>query len=186
MKGIILTSFVGWVEQTRGLVTCDQMLTKAADQLSTGGAYTTVGNYPASELRSLAEALAEIEGTSSDVVMREFGTAAFAQLGALHPEWIAQMPDLMSMLGKIESIIHVEVRKLYPESMPPLIRARQDDDGTIAVTYDSHRDLVALCQGLLQGAAAHYGDERAVELISERSTAEGTHAEFRIRPGQHA
>ncbi|MGA0011106.1 MAG: heme NO-binding domain-containing protein [Candidatus Nanopelagicales bacterium] len=180
MKGIILASFVGWVESTRGFVVCDEVINRCADRLTTGGAYTSVGDYPAAEFTMLAGSLAEMESTSADAIMRDFGVAAFEQLGSLHPEWLEGMPDLISLLSRIEPVIHVEVRKLYSDSQPPLIRARQDDDGAIYVTYESHRDLVALCHGLIEGAARHYGERGAVEM-TDRTTVDGrTHATFLV------
>ena len=76
MKGIILTSFVGWVEGTRGFIVCDEVINRCAAHLTTGGAYTSVGDYPAAELTMLAGSLAEMESTSADEIMRDFGVAA--------------------------------------------------------------------------------------------------------------
>lgn len=180
MKGIILTSFVGWVEGTRGLIVCNDVISRCGDRLTTGGAYTSVGNYPAAELTMLAGSLAEMEGTSADEIMRDFGVAAFEQLGSLHPEWLEGMPDLLSLLSRIESVIHVEVRKLYSDSQPPLIGAQQRDDGAIYVTYESHRDLVALCQGLIEGAARHYGEHVSVTMIDTTTESGQTHATFLV------
>lgn len=180
MKGIILTSFVGWLESSRGVVVTDEVIGRCGDRLSTDGAYTSVGNYPAAELTMLAASLAEIEGTSSDEVMRDFGVVAFEQFGSLHPEWLEGMPDLLSLLSHIESVIHVEVRKLYSDSQPPLISAQRGDAGAIHVTYESHRDLVALCHGLIEGAARHYGHQGSVEMVSMKTEAGKTHANFLV------
>lgn len=186
MKGLILTSFTGWVEATRGLVSCDELLGRVTPELSTGGAYTSVGNYPSTELTALAEGLAEMEGTTPDAVMRAFGNAAFAQLGSLHPEWLEGMTDLYSLLSGIEPVIHVEVRKLYADSRPPLIRARREEDGTIYVDYESHRDLVALCHGLIEGAARHFGDGSRVDIVSVSTQDDRTSALLRVKPDSRA
>jgi hypothetical protein len=181
MKGLLFTSFLGWVEATRGLVTVDAILTETEPNLSTGGAYTSVGDYPASELGALVERLAALEGTTSNDILREFGIAAFPQLGALHPSWMDGINDLFGLLSEIENVIHTEVRKLYSDSQPPLITATKHDDGTIEVTYKSHRGLVALCQGLIEGAAAHFDEECDVRVMSVDHEGEMTRAVMQVR-----
>jgi hypothetical protein len=185
VKGVILTSFLGWVEATRGLVVTDAMLVDAEPSLSTGGAYTSVGNYPASELSALAACLAAHEGVTSADILREFGIAAFPQLGALHPSWLEGMDDLYALLSRIEGVIHTEVRKLYSDAQPPLITAEKEQDGTIRVTYASHRDLVPLCQGLIEGAALHFGEDCDVDVVSVVREGDITRAVMEVRASDH-
>lgn len=156
------------------------LLLQTEAALSTGGAYTAVGNYPSAEFTDLVEALARMEGTPADEVMRDFGVAAFSQFGSLHPAWIEAMPDLYSLLSQIESMIHTEVRKLYADSRPPLINAWREEDGSITVTYSSQRGLVSLCQGLIQGAARHYDDDCDVSVVSVRHDGDMTHATLHV------
>jgi len=185
MKGVMFTSFLAWVEATRGLSATDALLLEAEPSLSTGGAYTAVGNYPFTEFTVLVDELALSEGTPAEEIMREFGVAAFSQFGALHPSWVEAMPDLYSLLSQIESMIHTEVRKLYAESRPPLIDAWREDDGSITVTYSSHRGLVSLCQGLIEGAARHYDEDCDVSVVSERHDGDLTHATLRVTAHGH-
>ena len=185
MKGVMFTSFLSWVESTRGLSVTDTLLLQAEPALSTGGAYTAVGNYPAAEFTALVDELARMEGAPSDEVMRDFGVAAFSQFGSLHPAWVEAMPDLYSLLSQIESMIHTEVRKLYADSRPPLINAWREEDGSITVTYSSHRGLVALCQGLIQGAARHYDDDCDVSVTSVRHDGDMTHATLHVTARGH-
>lgn len=156
------------------------LLLQTEAALSTGGAYTAVGNYPSAEFTDLVETLARMEGTPTDEVMRDFGVAAFSQFGSLHPAWIEAMPDLYSLLSQIESMIHTEVRKLYADSRPPLINAWREEDGSITVTYSSQRGLVSLCQGLIQGAARHYDDDCDVSVVSVRHDGDMTHATLHV------
>ena len=186
MKGVIITSFLGWVEATRGLVTEDAILVDAEPALSTGGAYTAVGNYPASDFTALVESLAAKEGKTTDEILREFGIAVFPQLGSLHPSWLDGMDDLYALLSGIESVIHTEVRKLYDDARPPLITARKEADGSIEVTYASHRDLVALCQGLIEGAARHFDEDCEVRIVSTDRQDDITRAVMQVRTSVHA
>lgn len=185
MKGVIITSFLGWVEATRGVVTTDAIVVDAEPALSTGGAYTAVGNYPAGDFTALVEALAAREGRTSDEILREFGIAAFPQLGSLHPSWLEGMDDLYSLLSSIETVIHTEVRKLYDDARPPLITARREEDGSIEVTYASHRDLVPMCQGLIEGAARHFDEDCEVRIVSTDRLGDMTRAVMQVRMSDH-
>lgn len=159
----------------------DALLLRAEASLSTQGAYTAVGNYPAAEFTVLINEFARMEGTPADEIMRDFGIAAFSQFGALHPSWVEAMPDLYSLLSQIESMIHTEVRKLYADSRPPLIKAWREDDGAITVTYSSHRGLVSLCQGLIEGAARHYDDDCDVSILSVTHDGDMTEAILQVK-----
>ena len=181
----MFTSFLGWVEVTRGLITTDAILVDAQQSLSTGGAYTSVGDYPAGEFTALVQCLAAREGVTSDDILREFGIAVFPQLGALHPSWLDGMDDLYALLSRIEGVIHTEVRKLYSEALPPLITASKDQDGTLTVTYTSHRDLVPLCQGLIEGAAQHFDEDCDVRVVSVTREADMTRAVFEVKTRDH-
>lgn len=181
MKGAIAGSFVGWMENTRGLTVADAVITACEPDLSTGGAYTTVGDYPAAEFRLLVDELARREGTSSETVMREFGRDAYGVLAGMHPELTQGMPDLASLLTSIEDVIHADVRKLYAHSQPPLIRAVELPHGQIEVTYRSHRHLTPLCHGLIEGAVAHFGGGQIVEVIEETLDGDDAVARFLVR-----
>ncbi len=185
MKGVIITSFLSWVEATRGLVATDAILIDAEPALAGGGAYTAVGNYPASDFTALVSSLAAKEGRTTDAILREFGIAAFPQLGSLHPSWLEGMDDLFSLLSGIETVIHTEVRKLYDDARPPLITARRQADGSIEVTYASHRGLVSLCQGLIEGAARHYDDKAEVTVLSVLHDGDMTHAVLQVQASSH-
>jgi hypothetical protein len=182
----MFTSLLSWVEQTRGVVTVDRIIAGAGPALSTGGAYTAVGNYPATEFTALLEQLAILDDTTPDDVQREFGKAAFPVLASLHPEWLDGISDLPALLTHIESIIHTEVRKLYPDAQPPLITAQRTDPGIVEVTYVSHRGLVPMCQGLIEGAAQFFGDAEDISLVEAERTGDTTRAVMQVRMARDA
>jgi hypothetical protein len=183
MKGVIVGSFTGWVEQTRGLMAVDEIIGDTRDELSTGGAYTVVGDYPTAEFVALVDALARREGRTRAEIMREFGRDAYRALAGLHPAMVAGMTELPQLLLGIENVIHRDVRKLYSDSQPPEVRAMVGVDGGIEVTYRSHRHLTPLCHGLLEGAVASYGLSDAVELLGEDREEGQTVAHFAIGGG---
>ena len=56
-------------------------------------------------------------------------------------------------------MIHVEVAKLYPGAVTPGFSESRRDDKTLHLTYTSERKLCRLAEGLIDGAAKHYGDD---------------------------
>lgn len=166
MKGVMFTSFVDWVVGTRGLTQADAMLTAAEPQLMTQGAYTSVGNYPHQEMFALANALADLEACTAEEIFMEFGADAYSVLAGLQPGLVAQFGNLYELLANIESVIHSQVRKLYEGARPPIIEASLLPFGEIEVTYRSHRDFTALCQGLIIGAVRSFSPRATVTLVS--------------------
>ena len=59
-------------------------------------------------------------------------------------------------------MIHVEVRKLYPDAATPSVTTRALDDRSIEVTYGSSRGLWALAEGLILGAGDLFDEPLAV------------------------
>ncbi len=57
MKGLIFTSFLHLVEKEYGLEMVDKLIAQAAP--SSGGIYTTVGNYDHRELNAMISALSK-------------------------------------------------------------------------------------------------------------------------------
>jgi len=98
VKGVIVGRFTGWVEQTRGLPVCDAIIEAVKPDLTTGGAYTSEGDYPAAEFVKLAAALARREGRTAADIMREFGRDAYGALASLHPAMVEGMSDIASLV----------------------------------------------------------------------------------------
>ena len=66
------------------------------------------------------------------------------------------MPEVLKAFGEYK-VIHVEVAKLYHEPNLPEIDAQIIEDGFILMRYNSKRQLCMCAEGLIFGAAAHYG-----------------------------
>jgi hypothetical protein len=115
------------------------------------------GTYPDEHLMAVAGVAAQHAGLPLKTAVRAFGKFSFGGLGRRHPDIVARFADPVSMLEGIESVIHVEVRKLMPEAVTPRILAERRPDGRLAVSYESRRGLCALMEGLLEGMGDHYG-----------------------------
>lgn len=65
----------------------------------------------------------------------------------------------------IESYIHGELRKLYPDAEFPSFECRVTGSGRLEMVYRSRRGLADLAEGLILGCASHFGE--TVELQRE-------------------
>ena len=73
------------------------------------------------------------------------------------PAFSKGLPSAVDFLFGIESVIHTEVRKLYPDAQLPGFDCVRRDDG-LDMVYASPRHFGDLAEGLIGGAIAHFGD----------------------------
>ena len=158
MKGIVFNLLEGAVTRAHGENAWDDLLETAG----LDGAYTSLGNYPDQHLTDLVAAAAARSGGSPQEIVRWFGREALPALAAGYPGFFDPHHDLGSFLGTLNHIIHPEVRKLYPGADVPTFGFSTDTDGTITMRYGSPRRLCAFAEGLIEGAAAHYGQVVAI------------------------
>jgi hypothetical protein len=84
-----------------------------------------------------------------------------------------------SFVLSLNDIIHPEVRKLYPGADVPEFGFETFGDDTLVVQYRSHRKMCSFAIGLIEGAAAKYG-EHAELLHAKCMHRDDPHCEFRI------
>jgi hypothetical protein len=167
MKGIVFTEFLELVDARWGIEMSESLI--EACQLPSGGAYTAVGIYDHREIAALATELSKRSGMPLADLLKVFGRHLFGKLAAAHPRLVDTSDGLLDFLGKVETYIHVEVRKLYPDAELPTFRTVMNPDGSLDMLYLSSRHLEDLCEGLIQGAA----DRFARPIILHRRPADG-------------
>lgn len=164
MKGIVFTEFLDFVEAQSGYETVDRILEMAAPQ--SGCAYTAVGNYPYAEMSTLISALSEVSGYTTSHLLRQFGTYLFSRFAAIYPGLFKNNADPLNFLETVESRIHAEVLKLYPDAELPSIKTKRISDDVLSLNYRSCRPLGQLCIGLIHGCGAHFDAKLDVEELS--------------------
>ena len=157
----------------------DAIIEEAGDALSTGGAYTGVGNYPHAELLALVAAASKLTGASAAELLETFAEHLIGVFEQMHPEFFERAPDYLSFLESVQSHVHVEVLKLYPEAAPPNLLAERTADDTIKLSYRSHRPLAAFAGALARQSARAFNT--SVEVITESQSADGCEAEISVR-----
>jgi predicted hydrocarbon binding protein len=130
------------------------------------GAYSALGSYDHGELVALISALAPTLGMDADSTVRWFGCEALGLLANRYPQFFEGHASTTDFLLTLNDIIHPEVRKLYPGAMSPHFDYRVADPGRVVMAYRSSRGLCMFGQGLIEGAARHFGDGAAVSQPS--------------------
>ncbi|NRB04725.1 MAG: heme NO-binding domain-containing protein [Rhodobacteraceae bacterium] len=178
MKGIVFVELLSMAEALVGEEAVDTVI-EGLD-LPSGGAYTSVGNYPCSELMAIVGSFSEATGHSVAVLQNAFGKWIFQRFSEGYEEFFCGKADAFHMLSSIENEVHVEVRKIYPEAELPTFDTTQRDANTLCMTYASERPLVDFCQGMIEACLEHFN--QSAEIVKDPFMADGKYgATFTIR-----
>ncbi|MBA3653310.1 MAG: heme NO-binding domain-containing protein [Actinobacteria bacterium] len=161
MKGIIFNLVEEVVTDSYGPDTWDELL----DEAGLEGAYTSLGSYPDDDLHGLVRAASSQLDVPPDAVIRTIGEQALPRLATRYPGFF-DGHDCRSFLLTLNDIIHPEVRKLYPGADVPDFAYEDGAPGELFIHYRSARQLCALAEGFILGAAAHFGETVAVDQTS--------------------
>ena len=140
----------------------DDTLDSLLDTSGSDGAYTSLGNYPDDDLERLVAAGAgELEVEPRDL-SRQLGQVAIQGLAERYPHYFSPHVATVPFLLTLDDVIHTDVRKLYAESTPPDFWFDVPVGNVLVVHYRSLRRLCALAEGMMAGAAAHYGEQVSI------------------------
>lgn len=176
MKGIIFTEFLELVENQFGLQVVDEIIENA--QPKSGGAYTTVGNYPHSEMINMVVELQRSTKIPMKDLMKFFGKYLFGKLVSLHKEIIKNISDPFDLLQNIEETIHVEVKKLYTDARPPMFETLSKSDKELVIIYESARKFGDVAEGLILGCGEYFNQSFIV--VQTPLSDDGSKVKFHI------
>lgn len=154
MKGIIFNLLEEVVTRYHGASAWDGLL----DATGLDGAYTSLGSYPDEQVQELVGAAARAFELPSSEVLRWFGREAMPLLAQRYPAFFEGHTRARPFVVSVNSIIHPEVRKLYPGAVTPEFVFSDEGDEGLRMRYQSPRRLCMLAQGFIEGAALHYGE----------------------------
>lgn len=178
MKGIVFVELLAMAEETFGEDVVDRVVEAAA--LPSGGAFTTVGNYPCEELMTLIHGFSAHSGIPGAELQRLFGHWMMQTFDRHYPQFFTGRTGSLDMLEAIEGDIHVEVRKLYPEADLPSFHAVRPGPGALDLTYTSPRPLADFCQGLVEASVKQFGETADIQR-HDRNADGLTVSDFKIR-----
>ena len=158
MKGIVFNLLEQVVAEEHGEEAWDSIL----DAAGLEGAYTAVGSYPDEQLVALVAAASDLTGSEPDALVRWFGAKAMPLFAARYPSFFEGHGSALSFVLTLNGVIHPEVRKLFPGADVPNFEFETPNDATVKLGYVSHRKLCSFAEGLVEGAAAHFGETVAL------------------------
>ncbi len=177
MRGLVFTEFLVFVETTAGPDMVETMLDSC--DLPSGGAYTAVGTYDHHEILNMLAFLNTATGQAVSEMVTAFGYHLFGQLIIHHGELVKTGVGLLDFLEGIETHIHREVRKLYPDAELPFFEAIRPDKDHLTLNYHSARPFADLAHGMLSGAVAHFNGKAQI-VRNSVATQTGYAAQFNI------
>ena len=173
MKGVVFTEFMDMVEEVFSDEILDEIIEKA--ELPHGGAYTTVGTYDHQEIVRLVVALSEEINTDIPVLLEAFGKHLLGQFVKGYPSFFEEAKEVFDFLSNIDSYIHVEVLKLYPDAEVTKFYHEQHSDTHLSMYYQSSRHFEDLAVGLIKGTLEYYEAEGS-SVTKEESSWQGEEA----------
>lgn len=181
MKGVIFVELVKMAEEAFGETVVDDVLGKA--DLDNDGAFTTVGNYPCSELVKIVVAFSEHSGLSPEVLQRKFGHWMMEHFVDHYPNFFEGKTDTFSLLEVVDGEIHVEVKKLYPDAELPVFDAVRKTPDHLELTYSSPRPLVAFCHGMIEASLEKFDQEADIQRCPVAHQDNATTFDIRLSKG---
>lgn len=157
MKGAVFTILQEMVEEQAGIDVWDSLIQSC--DLPSKGIYTSAATYDDDEILQLVAKLAEATNTPAPELLKSFGSFLFGKLHASLPPTVELPDNFFDYMEKVDSVIHVEVKKLDREAITPEVSVLSRSNTTLTLRYCSARQLCHLAIGLIQGAADYF-DER--------------------------
>lgn len=181
MKGMIFTEFLEMVEEKFSLTMVDHIISSA--DLPSGGVYTSVGTYAHEEIVQLVHHLSDATAIPIPNLLYIFGERLFEKFSLKYAHFLAGADSSLSFLEQLETYVHAEVRKLYPEAELPKFECCRTPDGRLTMLYRSNRSMADLARGLIHGCVRYFGEE--IEVTQEDlSNGIGSVVKFVLIPSQ--
>lgn len=167
MKGVVFTEFLEMVENKFSADMVDDII--GAADLPSKGAYTAVGTYPHTEMGKLVIELSKKSGIKVPDLLKAYGQHLFGRFVAGFPVFFEGVTDSFGFLKRIEGVVHVEVRKLYPDAELPSFETLEISADRLSMVYRSPRCLGDFAEGLMTGCFAHYRENIALARSDEHA-----------------
>lgn len=170
MKGIIFNALEEFVNENFGEGTFDFLVEKSLpDKEDT---YVGPGTYSDEELFKIVETAVEVKNLDLEETLKGFGVFLFTILAGKYPQFLEPFDNAKDFIKTVHDIIHVEVRKLFPEAETPSFSFFNESKNTISLRYESKRKLFTLAEGLIEGAGNYYNQKITINR-SDTNTDQG-------------
>jgi hypothetical protein len=171
MKGIVFNIFEDFITENFGIETWNEVLEKA--ELRSGKIFVAPASYPDDDFLSLVTTAVDLKGLDLSEAVRMFGRYTFGKLAERYSELVSPYRTAKDFLLKVDSIIHVEVKKLFSDAEPPSFTYEDPAKDRLIMHYNSRRRLCLFMEGLLEGVAEHFKtriDYRQVKCMNRNDS----------------
>ncbi len=177
MKGLVFNEFLEMVENKFGFQMSVSIISQS--NLPTNGVYSSVGTYDYKELVSLVVALSKETNISVQDLLKIYGEYLFTIFVKNYSVFLVGVDNLFVFLCQVEEVIHVEVKKLYPDADLPKFKTEIINGKEMNLIYYSNKALYDFAVGLIHGAATYYKVNINVDKILQNE--QGTEVLLNIK-----
>lgn len=162
MKGVILTHLQEMVESQLGFQMWNDVID--ASDLPSEGVFVATLIYPDEELFAIVGELSAKTGIPANDLVESFGQYLFPKLHKSLPPEVFAPGNMWQMLEGLDSIIHMEVKKLDKEAETPSILVTESSDNKMVLEYRSAKKLCRLALGMLKSAAEVFNEDLSFDM----------------------
>lgn len=156
MKGFVFTEFLEMVENRFGFEVADEIVTE--EKLDSKGIYSSIGTYDHKEMVVLVSNLSQSSGIPVPDLLKVYGKYLFGIFKRDYQVFFQDVGNSFDFLERVDSYIHIEVKKLYPQAELPKFDISRGEEG-MTMIYNSSRKMSDLAMGLIEACMEHYGDD---------------------------
>lgn len=165
MKGIIFNELENMVTESFGAEAWETAVRKTPLKTA-GGLFIGPKSYPDEDLVALVSTASDLTGKPADELIITFGHYLFPRLLGRYPGAIQPGMNAKTFLQSIDRVIHLEVRKLFPDAILPSFDYEDPAPDQLVMMYKSPRRLCPLVIGLLRGVSDHFNERIDYEKTS--------------------
>ncbi|CCQ10252.1 hypothetical protein PALB_11170 [Pseudoalteromonas luteoviolacea B = ATCC 29581] len=155
MKGHIFNLLEDFIVEIAGIETFYEILD--ACQFDTSKQFVRTENYPDEQLLEIVGHTVNKLGITPEQAQFEFGKWLYPKLIKLLPSEFTDFAHPSCVLKNLDDLHKIELKKLYPDAIPPTFSYVATSPVDADLIYRSKRRMFSLVEGVLQGMASHYG-----------------------------
>ena len=130
----------------------------------TNGVYTSVGHYDHSELHDLLKSISNETEITMDDLMHQYGKFLFKKFITYYPAFFENIEHPFDFLESVDSYIHKEVLKLYPDAELPNFTCKIQNMTSMEMIYSSKRRMENFAKGLIEECLMHFEKTGTVDM----------------------
>ncbi len=162
MKGAIFNIFEEFIIQKFGVEVYENILQHS--QIETKDPFISAGTYPDTDFYKLVGTACKLYNLPPEEAQKMFGRFTFVELAKFQPHFVEPYKSAKSFLLTVDSVIHVEVKKLYPDAYLPKFIYSEPSKNELQIIYISKRKLYSFMEGLIDGVADYFKEDIDVEF----------------------